>query len=454
MKIILAADLFLSDVPEDLIGFLKERLSVPNPKWQENARMGRWNRGVPKTLRFYSNAAKGGLRIPRGYIRHLIHHCRKTKIPYDIIDKRRLLPPVDFEFNGRLKPFQETAVKAMLQKDFGVLCAPTGAGKTIMALNLMAARRQPALIVVHTKDLAYQWVDRISHFMGIDTQNVGLIGDGRKKIGEKITVALVQTLYRFAETASEHTGFLIVDESHRCPSRTFTEAVTAFDSHYMLGLSATPWRRDRLSKLIFWHLGDQHHSVDKTHLIEGGHMLKADIVFRETDFIPVADPVNEYTRMLSELTANKPRNIQIAEDVAEVADTEFGVCLVLSDRKAHCKNLGAILRYRHHMHAEILTGDVPAGERQIIIEKLFKGEVKILIATGQLIGEGFDCPNLTTIFLATPIRFSGRLLQYIGRVLRPAAGKKTAKIYDYVDARVDVLAAAANARKKVYDSQG
>jgi superfamily II DNA or RNA helicase len=358
---------------------------------------------------------------------------------------------VDFSFKGALKSFQQEAVNRMLSKDFGTLSAPTGSGKTIMALHMIAKRNQPALIVVHIKALAFQWVERIGEFLGIPAEEVGFIGGGKKSMGEQVTVALVQSLYKCAEEIAQKTGFLIVDECHRCPSRTFTEAVTCFDSQYMLGLSATPWRRDRLSKLIFWHLGDRHHEVKKSLLIQSGDILSVEVIVRETDFKPYHDPVKEYSKMLSELAADDKRNRLIAADVAYEAENNAGICLVLSDRKKHCETIQALLRYKFKISSELLTGDLADSRRESILDRLHQGQAKVLVATGQLIGEGFDLRELSTLFLATPIRFSGRVLQYLGRVLRPMPGKKKAKVYDYVDAEVDVLKAAARARKKVYE---
>jgi superfamily II DNA or RNA helicase len=157
-------------------------------------------------------------------------------------------------------------------------------------------------------------------------------------------------------------------------------------------------------------------------------------VVRETDFRPYSDPSTEYPRMLSELTKDPKRNALIAEDVTAEAANGSGICLVLSDRKAHCKEIQRLLA-RLRVKAELLTGDLGAKERQRVVEDLNAGRVKVLVATGQLIGEGFD----------------GRLLQYLGRVLRPAPGKEQAKAYDYVDVNVDVLRAAFKARKRVYE---
>jgi len=450
LKIIITNNLRLSNIPPEIRAKLMDTLTFPNPKWLENERMGRWNRGTPKLLRFYDKTRGGGLWIPRGYMRQLLLLCRRRGVTVEIDDQRRALTPVDFNFIGQLKPFQNKAVMVMRSRDFGTLSAPTGSGKTVMALYMIACRRQPALIVVHTKDLAYQWVERAGEFLGIPKENVGFIGSGNKVVGEKITVALVQSLVKCAEDVSQHVGFLLVDECHRCPSRTFTQAVTDFDSKYMLGLSATPWRRDRLSKLIFWHLGDVHHKIDRTRLVESGDVLPAEIIIRETNFKPYYDPVNEYSKMISELTLDDNRNRLIASDVAQEVHNTDGVCLILSDRKKHCENLKAILQYRYKLSCEVLTGDLTGNQRREILDRLNQGEVDVLLATGQLIGEGFDRRDLSPLFLTTPIKFSGRVLQYIGRVLRPAPGKKKARVYDYVDVKVDVLKAAARARQKVY----
>ena len=414
--------------------------------------MGRWNRGTPKELKFCDKARDGGAWIPRGYLRQLILMCRRDGVAYELADRRSALADQKFNFTGALKPFQKRAVSKMLQRDFGTLSAPTGSGKTVMALYMMARRRQPALIVVHVKDLALQWVDRIGQFLGIPADAVGFIGSGKKRVGDQVTVALVQSLYKCADEVSPHIGFLVVDECHRCPSRTFTEAVSDFDSRFMLGLSATPWRRDNLSKLIFWHLGDVHHEVDKNHLIETGDVLAAEVVIRETEFVPYYDPVNEYSKMLSELTADDDRNRLIASDVAEEAGKNKGVCLVLSDRKLHCDTLCSLLKFKHHIPCGLLTGDLSLAQRKEVMAQLGQKEFSVLVATGQLIGEGFDCRDLSTLFLTTPIRFSGRVLQYLGRVLRPAPGKEKARVFDYVDVKVDVLNAAARARQRVYGS--
>ena len=453
MKVTLSNQLKLTAIPEPIHNDLIQRLQFGNPKYIENQRMGRWNRGVPKILRFYRRTGNNGLYIPRGFMRQLMLICRRQGEPVEIEDRRRRLPEASMSFNGQLKPFQKQAVDKMLSRDFGTLSAPTGSGKTVMALYTIAARRQPALVIVHTKDLALQWIERAHAFLDLPKDKIGMIGNGKKNIGRQVTVALVQSLYKCVQQVAPQIGQLVVDECHRAPSRTFTEAVKAFDCQFMLGLSATPWRRDRLSQLIFWHLGDVHHEISKSGLIADGHILDVEIVMRETSFRPYYDPVNEYSKMLSELTCDDNRNRLIASDVAQEVGRQkenAGICLLLSDRKKHCETLQAILRHKHHIEAHIITGDLNTAQRQEVLQKLHQGEVRVLIATGQLIGEGFDHAGLSTLFLATPVRFSGRVLQYLGRVLRPAEGIERARVFDYVDIHVPALVTAANARKRVY----
>ena len=388
MNITLKNNLRLTRIPPHLSKELMDRLKFPNPKWIENSRMGRWNRGVPKTLKFYDKIRNNGLWIPRGYLRQLIMLCRQMNIEYEIDDQRRMLPEFNCHFAGVLKPFQQQAVDVMLSKEFGTLSAPTGSGKTVMALNMIARRKQPALIVVHTKDLASQWTERIAEFLDIPKNSVGYIGGGKRQIGEFITVALVQSLYKTVENVMPHVGFLVVDECHRCPSRTFTEAVSGFDSRYMMGLSATPWRRDNLSRLIFWHLGDLHYEVDNDLLVKSGDVLPVKIIVRETHFEPFHDPVTEYSQMLSELTGNDERNRLIVRDIAKEAECSKGICLVLSDRKKHCEMLSLLLKYKYNIEARVFTGVLALNERQRIIDEMEQGAFKVLIATGQLIGEG------------------------------------------------------------------
>lgn len=290
--------------------------------------------------------------------------------------------------------------------------------------------------------------NRISTFTDIPKEEIGFLGDGRKEIGKAASVSIINSLYQIADEVREHIGHLIIDECHRTPARTFTEAVKAFDCKYMLGLSATPYRRDKLSQLIYYCVGDIHHKIDQAELEETGAILKAKIIPRYTDFYyPYID---DYQAMLEELTHDLDRNKLIANDITKVAKNGNGdSCLILSDRTEHCKTLQTLLSKRG-MEAEVLTGKVANGQRKEIVAEVNKGNCKVLIATGQLIGEGFDCKPLSTLFITTPLKWTGRVIQYVGRILRPAPGKDKAVVYDYVDSNIGVLKAAFKSRCKVW----
>ena len=428
------------NVPPSLESSLIDRLTISNPKWLENERQGRWNGRTPKLLKFYEKEDRD-LVIPRGLLAELA-----PEMP--LIDKRTLkwgVPP--FLFDGYLRPYQKEAVTAVKGHDFGTLVAPTGSGKTVIALWLIAYRHQTALVIVHTKELQDQWIEKAGTFLGMSPDEIGRIGDGHFEIGDRLTIALVQTLYKRAHDVAPYIGHLIVDECHRIPARTFTEAVSAFSSQFMLALTATNFRRDGLEKLIYWYAGPKVHEVDRDQLVDSGDVLQADVILRQTEFEPTCDPVEKYSAMLKELTEDPVRNALIALDI--ICEIERGqTCLVLSDRKAHCYNLQALLMNLGKW-SEVLTSDVSKKGREKIVDSINKGQTKITIATSQLIGEGFDCKHLSTLFLTTPIKFSGRLIQYLGRVLRPADGKERATVYDYADP-VGVLQGSLKARMRVY----
>lgn len=449
-RVVLGNEMALPNLSKDLADAVRHELTFVNPEYEKKVKLGIDTIGTPKHLKHYRYKEDGGCMIaPRGFCKQFLHMCEEHGVQPIIDDQRTSLPNVDFKFTGKLKPFQEPVVKGMLGEDFGSLSAPTGSGKTVMALAIIAARKQPVLIVVHTKELLEQWVDRATTFLGIPEGEIGVIGGGEKRIGKRITIALVQSLYKCADEVAGHIGFLVVDECHRAPSRTFTEAVKAFNSRYMLGLSATPWRRDNLTQLIFFYLGETLQKVKMDALVESGDVMKAEVITRKTFFKPVHNPVSEYSKMLSELTKDPQRNKIIADDIVAKVNNGGGTLLVLTDRKKHCDDLRGLLA-KQGVDAEVLVGSVSKKDRTKIVERLDSGEIKVLIATGQLIGEGFDCKRLSVLFLATPIKFNGRLIQYLGRILRTMPGKETPVIYDYVDMNVYVLVRAFGDRQKVY----
>ncbi len=429
---------------------IKRQLTMDNPKYADAERAGRYTGSIDRYLYFYREVS-GGLEVPRGFAARAYRICEAHGHDINIIDNR-VEAFVDLQFHGTLKPFQVVAVEAMLSHDHGVLESGTGSGKTVMAEAIIAVRKQRTLVIVHTKELLNQWVDRIESFLGIPAGDVGVIGGGKFSMGDKITVAMVQTLCKRVDDIRGQFGHVVVDEAHRVPGRTFTDVVSSLDAKYLLGLSATAYRRDGLGRAIFLYLGDRRHQVDKAELLDNGALCQAVVVWHQTDFDTCLNPSEEYSKVLSELTQDPHRNRQICSDVA--GDPCQGIKLVLSDRKDHCQALADILKAEHDLEAVVLTGGLSKKEREAVSRQIDSSSVKILICTGQLIGEGYDLPALESLFLGTPIKFSGRLIQYIGRVLRPSPGKDGAVIHDYYDHLVGVLEHGARVRAGVYQQEG
>ncbi len=434
----------LEGISGSFLAVLQNKLTIDNPKYHAAKKYGRWvGRNFQQKLFFYE-LDETGIVFPRGFAAQAVALC-KTYMGRGpkIEDRRRRLPEVDFNFQGELRPYQQKAVDTVLRKHFGVLVAGTGSGKTVMALKAIALRRQPTLILVHSRELMYQWEERAGQFLDI---RAGLIGDSKFTI-RPLSIAIVNTARKRLDELTPCFGHLVVDECHRVPATLFTEVVKRFDTCFMLGLSATAYRReDGLTRLIYLFMGDRSHQVDPNELAATGAVLKPEFLQRTTGFKYVFR--GNYQSLMNALTKNEGRNQQIADDIyAEATETD-GTILVVSDRVAHCQKLAKLLADKG-LQANILTGKQSAADRSAIVASLHRGEVKVLVSTLQLVGEGFDAAGLTTLFLTTPIKFTGRLRQVIGRILRPAAGKLP-KVIDYVDENVGVLRNSARIRRQAY----
>jgi len=440
-----------ADLSEAVVQAIEADLTLPNPKWEQVETYSRSRRRnfQPEFIRYYKRKS-GVLLMPRGYI-HTLRH-RLGTVPFTIVDKTRTRDPVDFGFRARLHPYQAAALRDIASRRFGVLEAPPGAGKTVIALSAIGLRKQPALVIVHTKELLYQWQKRACEFLDMRSDEVGLIGDGHRRIGERLTVALINSLYRAIDEVRPAVGHLVVDECHHVPARTFTDAVGLFDSTYMLGLSATPYRRDKLTRIIYFYLGDRVHEIRPTELQAMKRIMRARLIVRHTNCAFFFD-ADEYQYMISALVADAKRNRLIVDDVAARAgEADKGIALVISDRVSHCEELFRAI-CAQGVRACLLTGSVPVRDRARIVEELNCNQAQVLVATAQLIGEGFDLKQLSSIFLATPIKFTGRVKQYIGRILRISEGKEEAVIYDYLDVN-GMLKNSFSSRMSAYHDLG
>jgi len=439
------AECVLRGAPESVYAAIREQLTINNPKYLDAKRYSRWvGRQLQPKLYFFRDQGDA-LIFPRGFGNRAVQLCRRLLgIDPEIVDVRRRLESIDFSFHGELRPYQQQAVADVVRRSFGVLEAGTGSGKTVMALKVIAERRQPTIIIVHSRELLHQWLERIETFLGI---RAGQAGGGRFD-PQPVTVGIVNTVRKRVIELAPCFGQLIVDECHRVPASLFTEVVTGFDAFYMLGLSATAFRReDGMTRLIYTYMGDRVHRVDGRVLAASGAVVRPDFVQRETGFS--YGYRGEYAKLIKALAKDEERNNQIAGDIAAMIHKgHSGTVLVVSDRIAHCVALSRKLQEQKVM-TELLTGRTPPELRVRIVQRVREGQVQVLLSTLQLIGEGFDCPGLTTLVLATPIKFEGRLLQVVGRVMRPEEGKR-ALVIDYVDVKIPVLRRSAAARTEMF----
>ncbi len=249
-----------SGLTTPLINFLKEELNFANSEFFIKKKAGKNTWGTDGYFKMIEETGDE-LIAPRGFAGKLIRFCKEQKIEYDLKDERKKLELVSFSPTIDLREYQKPALEATHKKDFGVIVAPPGSGKTIVGLSIIANKQQPALIIVHRKQLADQWVDRIESFLGIPKREIGKIGQGKNSIGKQVTIATIQSLEKLikteqAEKAIKSFGTIIIDECHHVPAETFRDTISKFHSFYLYGLTATPFRKYNDGKLIFIHLGD------------------------------------------------------------------------------------------------------------------------------------------------------------------------------------------------------
>ena len=188
------------------------------------------------------------------------------------------------EFHGELKGYQQDAAEAALERDFATLVGGHKSGKTVIALYTIAQRRQPTLVLIPKLDLLDGWLTKIENFLQIPRSEVGIFAEGVHQPGKYITIGHTGEVMRYWRKIWDRIGYLIMDECQRCPSKVLTHLAPNFDCRYMLGLSNTSQRRDRLSRLVYYYIGEMVYTIDEKDAQEGRGIVHAHVVARDTGF--------------------------------------------------------------------------------------------------------------------------------------------------------------------------
>lgn len=454
LSLVLANQIFISksELTAPLMNRLIRIASFQNPEFRkaQMMRLPVWNK--PRVI-CCADDYPGHIGLPRGCLTVVQELLEQSNIRYDLIDERQPGKTISFRFKGELRKDQMKAVREMVKDDIGILSAPTAFGKTVVATAIIAKRKVSTLILVHRTDLARQWLEKLSVFLDIPEGNKpGMIGAGKDKPTGFIDIAVLQSLVRREnlETLLDGYGQIIVDECHHISAFSFEGVLKKAKAKHIIGLTATPIRRDGHQPIIFMQSGSILHRAKSPENAPENLEVRPQFL-NMPDLQPDAS-IQEIFRVLAEDTR---RNKRIICDVMDAYNSGRKV-LVLTERMEHLETLNSFLDEEIE-NCFMLHGRLKKKDREKVYESLSRMDdhsPRIILATGRLVGEGFDHPPLDTLILAMPISWKGTLQQYAGRLHRESANKEEIRIYDYIESDRPQLARMWKKRKEGYESMG
>ena len=444
------------DLPSGMLNRLLRLAAFQNPGFYkaQSMRLSTFNK--PRVIACGEDLANH-VALPRGCLTEVLALLGAHQVKAEVRDERFGGTAIEAEFRGQLRTSQREAVSTLNGCDEGILSAPPAFGKTAVAAWLIAERKVSTLVLVHRQQLLDQWRERLMMFLELPPTSVGQIGGGKRDRSGRVDVALLQSLHRKGEVkdcVAEY-GQVIVDECHHISAFTFEQVMRQIKAKYVVGLTATPTRKDGHHPIIFMQCGPVRFSLSARGMTESTP-FEHFVIPRQTDF-RMAPNLTDVTihDVYAALVRDRARNEMIVEDLVRAVESGHSP-LLLTGRTEHLKyfetKLTGVVK-----NVFVLKGGMGTKQRRAAAEALASvGETdqRVILATGSYIGEGFDDARLDTLFLAMPISWKGTLQQYVGRLHRLHDNKWVVRVYDYVDAEVPMLARMYERRLKGYSAIG
>jgi hypothetical protein len=331
--------------------------------------------------------------LPRGCLAEVIEVLKSHRINPEIMDERYVGRAIQVEFSGRLRPLQQDAIDAFVQHEEGILCAPTAFGKTAVAAWLIAARKVNTLILVHRQQLLDQWHERLGMFLGLADKSIGRIGGGTRNRSGCVDIAILQSSHDkegVKEFVAEY-GQVIVDECHHLSAFSFEQVMRQVKAKYIVGLTATPERKDGHHPIIYMQCGPIRFNLSPRSMTAVAP-FEHEVVPRLTDFcLPPAQTDITIQEVYAALVEDGARNELILTDLVQ-STADGRSPLLLTGRIDHLKYFEAGLAGKVN-HLFVLKGRVGKKQRRSIAEAIAavpECEPRVILATGSYIGEGFD----------------------------------------------------------------
>ena len=425
--------------------FLYNKLGVkvPNAWHIQSVKEGRWD----GYYRFFNNHGKY---FPTGLLTTVKKYLDEAGIKYNIIDER-IKPVKQFKINSNieLKSYQKRVFDIIKNEDRGIIWLPVNAGKTYIAMQLIAELGVRTLWITRSIELLRQTKKLLEENLNIT--NIGIIGAGIFDI-QPITLGMIQTLSKNAKNKlymkdiSDSFDMVIFDEVHAVAKNTYERFVTDVDVYYKFGLSGTPKHRSDVDvTAMIGAFGDVIVKMDSKTLEELGVSVPADI-----NMIEIDNPKNnyEYTEAYDELIVNNENRNSIIAGIANDLMSSNKQTIIMVDRIAHGDLIKECLK-TYSIDAPFIYGEHTPKERQAVIDSFEAGDTKVLIAS-TILNEGLNIKSIDCIIVAGAGMSPIKTIQRVGRVLRKRIGKDRALVIDFWDKNNAFLEAHSKKRLSTY----